>query len=217
MNLNEQIKKMKKAMGLNESVFKFNALTPAEQQKIFDIFEKSYKSSTGTSWDRNKFISRAQNWLFYGDTEGFVTVRPQNSGFYKLTGVAGNPKSILEGFNELYVESKPVWGMVSQDIQKMALKKGFKTPPAILINILFKMIPKSVLGGVDFDLNNDGSLTLKYSDVGDSKKYFIANDEYYDKLKRDIIPTLKDKLDQLPSMTKKAINLFLNEEQEKKN
>jgi len=217
MNLNEQIKKMKRAMGLNESVFKFDTLSPIEQQKIFDVFQKSYQSSTGSSWDKNKFISRAQNWLFYGDTEGFVTVRPQNSGFYKLTGVAGNPKNILEGFNELYTESKPVWGMVSQDIQKMALKKGFKTPPAILINILFKMIPKSVLGGVDFDINNDGSLTLKYSDVGDAKKYFIANDEYYDKLKRDIIPTLKDKLDQLPSMTKKAINLFLNEEQEKKN
>jgi hypothetical protein len=194
----------------NES-YDFSGLSDDKKEHIYNVFKDSYEKSSGTSWSKDKFYDRAQNWLFFGDDNGFVTVRPQQSGLYKLVGVAGNPKSILIGLNELKSLNTPVWGMVSADIQKMAVKQGFKTPPTFLLKVLLKFIPSSVFGGVDFDINSDGSLTLKYSDVGDAKKYFIGNEEYFKKLKSDILPNLKDKISTLPLIVQKGINLFLNE------
>jgi hypothetical protein len=196
---------------LTEEKYTFHNLDSDKQDKIYDIFKKSYESSVGVSWSKDKFFSRAKNWLFFGDENGFVTVRVQQSGMYKLTGVAGNTKSIINGLNELQSINVPIWGMVSKDIQNMATKKGLKTPPSFLIKILIKFIPSSVFGGVDFDVNSDGSLTMKYSDVGESKKYFIANDEYFKKIKKDFLPQIKEKLSDLPLLARKSIEMFLNE------
>jgi len=207
---NESVKSMLRDKLISES-FDFGSMTDEEQSKVYDVFKKSYEKSTGVSWDINKFKSRASNWVFFGDESGYVAVRPQASGLYKLVGVAGSPKGILSGLNELLATGRPIWGMVSNDIQGMAVKKGFKTPPPMVMRVLLKFIPKSVFGGVDFELNNDGSITMKYSDVGDAKKYFIANDAYFKKLKSDILPTMKDKLAELPMVVRKGIDMFLGE------
>ena len=201
------IKKLLRDGLLNEE---FN-LDSTNQEDIYNIFKKSYEESTGTSWDVNKFKSRARNWVFFGDETGFVAVRPQRSGLYKLVGVAGKLRGILKGMAELKSNNYPVWGMVSSDMVGMAKKQGFKTPPKYLIKVLLKFIPKSIFGGVDFDVNSDGSITLKYADVGDAKKYFIANDEYFKKLKSDILPTMKDKMSNIPSVIKIGLNKFLSE------
>ena len=201
------IKKLLREGLLNEE---FN-LDSTNQEDIYNIFKQSYEKSTGASWDVNKFNSRARNWVFFGDETGFVAVRPQRSGLYKLVGVAGNPRGILKGMAELKSNNYPVWGMVSGDMVGMAKKQGFKTPPKYLIKVLLKFIPKSIFGGVDFDVNSDGSITLKYADVGDAKKYFIANDEYFKKLKSDILPTMKDKMSNIPSVIKIGLNKFLSE------
>lgn len=193
---------------LKEGQYKLNSLPTDEQEKIFDLFKKSYDKSVGASWSKDKFYDRAINWLFFGDGDGFVAVRPQQSGLYKLVGVAGNPRNILNGFDELIATNKPIWGMVSSDIQKMASKKGFRTPPSLLVNILIKMIPSSVFGGTDFDINSDGSLNMKYSDVGTAKKYLVGNDEYFKQLKNGV---LKDKIAGLPLVARKTLELFLNE------
>ena len=196
---------------LLEDEFYFNSLPDDKKESIYNTFTKSYETSVGTSWSKDKFYSRAYNWLFFGDENGFVAVRPQKSGLYKLVGVGGNPKSILNGFNELQSKNIPIWGMVSKDIQLMANKKGFTTPPAFLLKILYKLIPNSVFGNTDFDVNSDGSLTLKYSDVGDAVKYFIGNNEYFKYLKNNILPSMKDEFSKLPSLTKTMINKFLPE------
>ena len=65
----------------------------------------------------------------------------------------------------------------------MALRKGFKEPSKSELTMLYNNIPSSVFGGVETEVNTDGSLTLKYPDVGDTKKYFIANEKYFDKMK----------------------------------
>jgi hypothetical protein len=207
---NESVKSMLRDKLISES-FDFGSMTDEEQSRVFDVFKKSYEASTGVSWDINKFKSRASNWVFFGDESGYVAVRPQASGLYKLVGVAGNPKGILSGLNELLSTGRPIWGMVSKDIQGMAIKKGFKTPPDMVMRVLLKFIPKSVFGGVDFELNSDGSVTMKYSDVGDAKKYFIGNEAYFKKLKSDILPTMKDKLSELPMVVRKGIDMFLGE------
>jgi hypothetical protein len=202
---------LEKRKPLLEDEFYFNTLPNDKKESIYNLFKKSYESSVGTSWSKDKFYSKAYDWLFFGDENGFVAVRSQKSGLYKLVGVAGSLKSILNGFNELQSKNVPIWGMVSKDIQQMAHKKGFITPPPFLLKVLYKVIPNSVFGNTEFDVNSDGSLTLKYSDVGDAVKYFIGNDEYFKSLKSNILPSMKDEFSKLPSLTKMMINKFLPE------
>lgn len=158
--------------------------------QAYEIFKKSYEESTGASWSKDKFLSRARNWKFYGDDNGYVSVRPQRSGLYKLVGVAGSPKSIYKGLHELLSENRPIWGMISADMVPMAKKVGFIQPTGYIIKAMMKLIPKSVFGDVDFTVNHDGSLTFQYSDVGDATKYFIANKLYF----KEMLATHADKV-----------------------
>lgn len=202
---------------LNKS-FSYNSLSDIEKDNLYNIFKTSYEKTLGTSWDKSKFESRAYNWLFFGDQTGFISVRPQKSGMYKLVGVAGSLKGIISGLNELMATNKPIWGMVSNEIKNMAIKVGFITPSPYLIKIFLPMIPKDVFGGVDYEVNNDGSLTFKYSDVGDSKKYFIGNDAYFDQLKSLAGDKIKAAtIDKLKSATVDKIHLpFFNKNNDQK-
>ena len=166
--------------------FSIDELDP---DKAYDTFKKSYEDATGKSWSKEKFLSRSGAWQFFGDQDGYVTVRVQNSGLYKLTGIAGNPKSILKGLNELNSLNVSVWGMVSGDIADMAERKGYKVIRGImyypLILALSKVIPKSIFGA-DFKVNFDSSLTINYADVGSAKKYLIGNPQYFSWLKSQL-------------------------------
>lgn len=197
---------------INEEKFSFRDLPEDEKEQIYTVFKDSYEKAVGTSWDKDKFYGRAHGWYFFGTKTGFISVRIQNSGLYKLVGVAGDANGILTGLSELMSLGKPIWGMVDKKIQLMAIRKGFKTPPGLLLKIMYKFIPKSVFGGTDFVINNDGSLTLKYQDVGDAKKYFIGNDEYFSKLKSDIWPTIKTQMTNIPSIAMKAIEKLFEEQ-----
>jgi len=158
--------------------------------QAYEIFKQSYEKSTGAAWAKDKFLSLARNWKFYGDDNGYVSVRPQRSGLYKLVGVAGSPKSILKGLHELLAENRPIWGMVSADMVPMAKKVGFIQPPGYIIKAMMKLIPASVFGDAEFTVNHDGSLTFNYSDVGDATKYFIANKLYF----KEMLATHADKV-----------------------
>lgn len=182
----EQLQKLSEYMISNklfEGEFKLDTADQTQIDHIFDIFKQSYEKSTGGSWDKSKFISRASNWSFFGDVDGFIALRPQKSGLYKLVGVAGSPKSILNALNEIEAKKIPVWGMVNQNIQAMLQKKGFITPTPQQLQILYKSIPASVFGGADVQQNPDGSLTLKYNDVGDATKFFVGNETYFNTMK----------------------------------
>jgi len=192
---------------LNES-FNFSQISDDEKKLMYKIFSDAYKATTGTSWDEEKFMSRAKNWDFYGDEKGYVAVRRQYSGYSKLVGVAGNSKSILNGLNELEKENIPVWGMVSKEIQKIMNKKGYKTPNAIVMNVLLRLIPKSVFGGADYKINLDGSITLDYEDTGKATKYFVGNDRYFDELKKQIASGALDKIEGINKKTIENIKNF---------
>jgi hypothetical protein len=151
--------------------------------RAYDIFSDTYIKSTGKTWCKDKFINRAHSWLFYGDEDGFVTVRPQKSGYLKLTGMAGNPRSIIKGLKDLIATNKPIWGMVSHEILPMAIKQGFISPDKNQIEKILSNIPPSVFGGVDAKINDDGSVTMNYDDVGPATKYFIANKKYMNSIK----------------------------------
>ena len=160
--------------------FSFKNLSYDEQENIYDIFKNSYEKSTGTSWSKDKFMSRAMSWSFFGDKDGFVTVRKQNSGLYKFVGVAGKLTSIVKGIQEINSLNAPTWGMMDKRMGELLVKKyNFIMPPAIIIKTLIKFIPSNVFGNVNFNINNDGSITLHYNDVGDATKFFVANKEYF--------------------------------------
>jgi hypothetical protein len=198
---------LKEKLGLlNEEVFRYSDLSDDEKEKVYDIFKTSYENSTGTSWDSNKFSSRANGWTFFGDkSSGFVVLRKQNSGMNKLTGVAGDLKSISMGISDINALNEPVWGMADKRISSILTKKfNYYTPPAFILKLMMKKIPSSVFGDAEYEVNNDGSVTFKYSDVGDATKYFFANKQYY----KQIYPTILDSLSGMSSMVANAVKFF---------
>ena len=79
---------------------KFKYPNEIDVDKAYQQFSESYQKSTGKAWEKYKFLNRIPNWIFYGDTDkGYISVRPQKSGLYKLVGIAGddsNPISKLK-------------------------------------------------------------------------------------------------------------------------
>jgi hypothetical protein len=158
-----------------------NQLTPDEVRDLYQLFHHAYMNSIGSSWPIEKFASRIQDWLLFGNSEGFVTAREQRSGIIKLTGSAGNPKGIFIGLNELMSTNRPIWGIVTPDIAKMLSKKGFIIPNKMFVNVIFKLIPDSVLGG-DININSNGTLKVYGNDGNSMDKVFVANKLYYKEL-----------------------------------
>jgi hypothetical protein len=158
--LTEEVKKVITFNGLNG-----NELSYGDKIELYDLFKKTYEKSVGTSWGLNKFLRRLENWKLYGDSTGFITVRIQRSGFYKLTGSAGNPKGVYKGFNMLSSLNVPIWGGVTETIAKLLQKKGFIVPNRLLVKVILQIIPKEVFGGA-------GSIT----------KVLIVNKQYLKKV-----------------------------------
>jgi hypothetical protein len=185
---------MIKLIDLLKENFDLYDVSDEEKNNIYQLYKNSYEKSVGNAWDKNKFFERAEEWDFFGDKTGYIAARLQGSGLYKLAVVGGSTRGILKGIQELNSLNKPVWGMVSSDILPMIKKVGFKTPNVLTMNILLRLIPKEVFGGVDFKINMDGSITLNYEDTGSAKKYFVGNQLYFDWLKSQIKDKIKDKM-----------------------
>jgi hypothetical protein len=195
---------------LGEAEFTFDTLNV---DNAYDIFNQSYIKSTGKSWDKDKFVERARNWTFYGDENGYVAVRVQNSGMVKLVGVAGSPKSIYKGIQEVKnkYSNMPLWGMVSKEIANQSEKMGFKVlrlkndiSAKIFLKLIKTIIPSSVFGGAKINgINSDGTIGFEYSDVGEANKVLVGNEMYFNGLKEKITASdkvpefVKNKLDQL--------------------
>ena len=162
-----------------------------DMDRAYDIFNDEYIKSTGKSWTKDKFLQRAKNWEFYGDNNGFITVRKQASGFVKLVGAAGSDKSKYKGFKELASHNLPVWGMVDDKIFKLLKKMGYRGPNMLEL-LAFKkfMTPEKmskVLGGATIDNIEGNKVTLTYPDIGTVTKYYIASPQYWKKLRGNII------------------------------
>lgn len=186
---------------MTSASFTTHDLSTEEVEKLVEVFTRSYEEQTGSSWSTEKLLSRARAWTFYGDLDGFVAVRKQQSGMKKLVAVAGSQRSILRGFNALMDEGGPIWGMVSEPIANMAAKKGMIAPHkvpggSLVIRALGAAIPASVFGGIKPTFNKDGSATIAYDDVGAATKFLIANKEYFSHVL--MTPFLMDQIDGVP-------------------
>lgn len=152
-------------------------------QRIYEIFRNEYIKSTGKAWDFETFRHKSQNWIFYGDENGFVAIRPQKSGFYKLVGAAGSLKSKYRGFLEIQKKQLPVWGMVSKDIANLLEKLGFRQPNFLERKFLIKLLNSNVMGNAKMGgFTNDGGAKIQYNDLGETVKYFMGSIEYWKKL-----------------------------------
>ena len=150
------------------------------KDEIYDKFKETYDKATGSSWSKDKFFSRASGYRFYGNKDGYITVREQNSGMLKMTGMAGNKIGIYKGMKELLSETSPVWGMVTKDISDMAEKAGFKKADPQLVRNNIQKIPSYVFGGAQIkNIQEDGGVEFLYSDTGSSVKYLIGNVSYF--------------------------------------
>jgi len=156
-----------------------------ELDSAYGIFKNSYLKSTGTSWDKEKFLRRAANWKFYGDSNGYIAVRPQKSGFYKLVGTAGSLKSIYKGFQEIKSMNFPIWGLVSKDIANMLIKSNFRSPNEEEIEKLREVANNyNILGDAKIlEILPDNGIKIQFPDIGIVTKYFVASEIYYDFLK----------------------------------
>lgn len=157
-----------------------------ELEQAYEVFSNEYIKSTGKTWDREKFYRRAENWTFYGDSTGYVAVRIQASGFYKLVGAAGSPKGKIKGFKELSAENAPVWGMVDEKIAGLLSKLGYRPPNKLEMIVMNKVLSddkiKAVLGNAEF--KREGyKFTITYPDLGTVVKYFMGSPQYWKKLK----------------------------------
>lgn len=154
----------------------------SKSDKLYQIFKDTYTKQTGTSWDETKFSDKARDWTFYGDENGYIAVRSQNSGLIKLTGAAGSPRSILVGLDELIAKNQPIWGAVSDNMTSSLKKKGFTVFKGMLyfpiIKTLVSSVGKYMFGNAPVKVNMDASIEIDYDDVGTAKKYLIANDLY---------------------------------------
>jgi len=181
---------------LSES-FRYDSLTPIEQNDLYASFKQSYEKAVGASWDQDKFESRSRNWLFFGSKKGGIATRKQNSGMYKLVATFGSPKEIINSFNEMISEigRDPIWGVMTDNLAVMLEKRSngqFKQPPKLFVKILIPKI-KNIFGDVIHSVENDGGIVLD-TPAGLMTKYFIANNSYYTQM----LDQMENRADSLP-------------------
>lgn len=178
-------------------------LTNANKEDLYKTFKQTYEKSTGTSWDFDKFVQRSKNWKFFGNIEGFVTVRVQKSGFWKITGCAGSTKGILKGLEELVSKNVPLWTAASGEIVDMLKKKEFIVFKGILYGFAIKTfvdnVDPVVFGDEIEKVESDGAIVFNL-DGKTVKKYFACNKLY---LKEAI------KSNKVPEIVRKVLEQFL--------
>lgn len=196
------------------SVKRYSEMTQDEKDTAWKLFEQSYTDAyeqekrkaekegrapnVGEPWTREKFESRAWNWTFFGNPQGYVAARYQHNrdnpedSMFKLVGTAGEKdpsgdevgykslRSQLKGLIELQKTGKAVWGAVTENIKDVAVKYGFITPSPKAMEVLKAMIPQGThFSGVLAGINDDGSLQISIDEDQSIKKFYIANDIYY--------------------------------------
>jgi hypothetical protein len=169
---------------LEEDVFAFDELTSQEQEDAYNIFKSSYEKTTGKAWTKMKFYQRASNWTFYGiKSKGFIVVKPDFSGFNKISGVAGDIKAVGLGIKELSMTNQAIWGAADKKmVDVLTARYNFLSPPSFLVKAILKRVPSYLFGDATYEINPDGSITFDYEDVGKATKYFFANKQFFDKI-----------------------------------
>ena len=194
-------------MEVLQEFFNYEDLTDTEQDTLYKNFSDTYIDSTGAAFDRDDFDWRANNWEFYGDISGGVTVRRQRSGLLKLTSsyesidpATGkhNTIGVLKGLESLMKENPdtPIWGAMPNELAKMLAMvskrkcpdNAFSNVPGVLVVALGKKLMKAVgssdpISVVANPLDKNFGCIVMSTPAGPMAKRLVANTAYYDWLK----------------------------------
>lgn len=173
--------------------------------EIFALFTETYVKATGTAQTREWFERHFWTWQFFGTKSGMIAVRFQGCGLIKLTGMAGSRRGMAKGLGEVMAMNRPVWGAVSADLLGQARRAGFVTPPAWVIRVVLEKIGGKITKGRLADIHRDGSFSIRLSNIGPVRKYFISNREYYAWLIREAPSRFADDWKQVPRSVTMAI------------
>jgi hypothetical protein len=196
MNVKEELELLQKAVANAKKISEiaqtpswkktWSDFTPDEQQQIFDMFSKSYKKSTGESWNEGFFKGRARNWVFYGNEHGFVATRPQKSGMLKIVGSAGHPAAVDKAMQHVLQEKRPVWAAAAPALAHGMMKHyGLKSVSPMVVKQMAPFLAEhGVLGdGQIKHIENDGTIHLSYPNLENTvQKKIVGNDAYHSKI-----------------------------------
>jgi hypothetical protein len=134
------------------------------------------------------FEKRYPLWTFFGNAQGYVAVRKQNSGAVRINLIAGDKNIVLRAFIELLTKGWPLWSTVDSEVAKLLQnpKVGFIKLSPRLVTMLYgentysesPLIPHMVMGDDKIDDNGDGSLTIQDRELGALTKYILVNKEW---------------------------------------
>lgn len=166
-----------------QAAFAYNTLSPADRQSLFEAFKKAYEENTGAAWNQRHFESRAGNWKFYGTPRGGVAVRPQRSGFTKLTAAYGSPKDVVRGIRELQTEGPALWGAVSEELVPMAERYGMIAPHRSMVGRAFLKRMLSMIPDQRMTMQQDGSLLFQDASLPKAvRKFAVVSPKYLETL-----------------------------------
>ena len=173
-------------LNLYESQFSLNSLSDKDFETLYTNFYNSYTQSVGSALNRDDFIWKGSNWTFFGNINGGIALRAQNSGLYKLNACYGNPRDILNGIKEMQstIGNSSIWGAMTDNIAIMLEKatkhdgdKKFKRVPDTIAKHLTPYL--TGLFGSEVKANSDGTLEAKTPDGKSIQKVLIANKVYF--------------------------------------
>ena len=172
-----------------------NAVVKSTTSTVDNPLVKAGDKRKLTPKSEHWFKSRGKNWIFFGNPEGYVAVRKQASGAYKLITVAGDKKIMLDALKELLNKHWPVWGSVSDVIarilQNPALGSAkFFQLDAQLTSMLYNEktgaitqgdsgIVKALFGSSTLKDEGNGYLTITDEELGTPfSKVIVGNKEW---------------------------------------
>mgnify|MGYP000119593585 CR=1 FL=1 len=160
-------------------------LNTKQKEEIYQYTVKSYeKGETGKVFDEATFWEKVKGgpWVFYGDTElkGYVSVREncELPELIKLTGMAGDKRSLLIGCKHLLAMKRPIVGAVTPELSKLAKKFGFTVIENEILKQFIAMSPSHLWGtNGKPKIGKDGFVKFTMAELGGEtfKKNLICN------------------------------------------
>lgn len=149
-----------------------------------DLVKADRAKVKSKSW----FEKRYPLWTFFGNAQGYIAVRKQNSGAARINLIAGDKNIVLMAFVELLRKKWPLWTTVDDQVAKLLQnpKIGFIQLNPTLVSMLIgenyysqsPLIPHFIMGDDKIEDNRNGSITINDSELGKLVKYFLVNKEW---------------------------------------
>jgi len=149
--------------------------------KAYDVFRNEYIKSTGYSWPKETFISKAKHWTFYGNDTGWIAAKKNNNDYMKLVAMAGNMMRKTKTLRALVQTNVPLYGVCTANVVPFLSGAGMMPPPNKYA--LDAALQLNILGDATFiDYSDDGGIILNFPGIGKLTKYVMGTPAFWQKL-----------------------------------